>query len=141
MDTGVTPRVLLVDDMVDAGEMLALCLSAEGFDVTYAATGAEALRLAAEADFDVAVLDLAMPEMDGYAVARALRDIPRCATMPIIALTGFGHARDVERTTKAGFLAHLVKPAGVNQLREAIQIATHVRQVATKRPVETSPSD
>ena len=133
--------MLLVDDMVDAGELLAMCLSAEGFDVTFAASGAEALRLAADHDFDVVVLDLAMPEMDGFAVARALRDIPRCATLPIIALTGFGNARDVERTTKAGFSAHLVKPAGVNQVREAIAVATHAMHVARRRAVETTPTD
>ena len=102
-------RVLLVDDNADAAELLAAYLRHEGHEVRIALDGPSAL---AEADTfvpDVAVLDIGLPGMDGYELARELRrrDLPH---LRLIALTGYGLASDRQRSLDAGFDEHLVKP-------------------------------
>lgn len=115
-----TYRILVVDDNVDAAESLGLLLSQEGHDVQVAHSGVEALRIARNFIPDIMILDLGMPEMDGYAVAREVRSSPELSRTRLIALSGYGQAEDRRRTAAAGFAAHLVKPIELDQLIAAL---------------------
>jgi len=109
-------RVLIVDDSADTLEMLHRLLELEGATVSSAESGAEALNLAAEKDFDAVVSDISMPRMDGFEFLRRLRKIPGRERVPVLALTGFGRAEDVRRAKAEGFLSHVTKPVDVDQL-------------------------
>ncbi|SIT39168.1 PAS/PAC sensor hybrid histidine kinase [Paraburkholderia ribeironis] len=103
-------RVLLVDDNHDSADSLAMLLELKGHDVRIAYEGREALQIAPSFMPELAVIDIAMPKMDGYATLAALRKLPGVADTMFVAMTGFGHAGDREQTRAAGFHAHLVKP-------------------------------
>jgi signal transduction histidine kinase len=113
-------RILVVDDNVDAAESLGTMLAYSGHDVRVAHGGIEALSTAREFAPNVMILDLGMPEMDGYAVARAVRSDPRFATTRLIALSGYGQAEDRRRTADVGFDEHLVKPVEHDVLNAAL---------------------
>ncbi|MFO0604321.1 MAG: ATP-binding protein [Polyangiales bacterium] len=102
--------VLLVDDNADALEMMELALRGAGYEVRAAADGPDALDALASFAPDVAVLDIGLPVMDGYELARALRRRPGLERLPLVALTGYGLAADRARSAEAGFDEHLVKP-------------------------------
>ena len=102
-------RVLIVDDNEDAADSLADILRLLGHHAEVAYSGMQALQLAADVDADVILLDIGLPEMDGYEVARRLRrTLPR--DVRLVALTGYGAAEDKRRAREAGFDAHVVKP-------------------------------
>ena len=103
-------RVLVVDDNHDAAESLAFLLSLEGHTVVVAYDGVAALSEAAKIQPQIVLLDIGMPGMDGYQVARALRAGESTRSMKIIALTGYGQPDDHERACTAGFDDHLTKP-------------------------------
>ncbi len=103
-------RVMVVDDNVDAANTLASWLRLEGHEVRVAKTGPAALALAVEADPQIVFLDLGMPGMDGYEVARQLRQRFPESNLRIIALTGWGHDEARRRSKESGFDDHLVKP-------------------------------
>jgi CheY-like chemotaxis protein len=113
-------RILVVDDNVDAAESLGTMLAYSGHDVRVAHGGVEALSTAREFAPNVMILDLGMPEMDGYAVARAVRSDPKFATTRLIALSGYGQADDRRRTADVGFDEHLVKPVEHDVLNAAL---------------------
>jgi CheY-like chemotaxis protein len=116
-----TCRVLVVDDNRDAAESIAIVLDLAGHDVHTAGDGTEALGLAAIYAPEVVVLDLGLPGIDGYEVARRLRDLPGLQDAMLIALTGYGSDRDRERTRASGFDMHLVKPADPQRIARAIE--------------------
>jgi PAS domain S-box-containing protein len=103
-------RILLVDDNRDSADSLAMLLELKGHEVRIAYEGEQALQIAPRFVPHLAVIDIAMPKMDGYATLAALREMPEVADTMFAAMTGFGHASDRERTRDAGFHAHLVKP-------------------------------
>ncbi len=109
-------KVLIVDDNADAAEMMAMLLSSYGHEVQTAGDAESTLRIANEFVPDVILLDIGLPGTDGYTVGRILRRDPRFHTTMLIALTGYGSARDRERSMEAGFDHHVVKPAQVDQL-------------------------
>ena len=113
--------VLVVDDNRDAADSLAELLRACGASVHAAHSGAEALRLAAERMFDVAVLDIGMPGMDGCELAVRLKSQPAHAGMLLIALTGWGQQADQRRIADAGFDHHLLKPVDTDELVQLIE--------------------
>jgi len=112
-------RVLLVDDNADAAEMLAQLLRAAGHDVLVAHDGPSALGSAAAFSPEVALLDIGLPVMDGYELARRLRHA-LVAPARLVALTGYGQEHDRRRTQEAGFEAHLVKPVDLRRLLEVV---------------------
>jgi two-component system, sensor histidine kinase len=116
-------RVLVVDDNIDAAEMLAALLGTLGATVATATSGVEALRVAGEFRPEVIVLDIGMPGMDGYELARRLRALPEHAGAVLIALTGWGQDEDVRRSHEAGIDHHLVKPPDLDRLRDLIAAA------------------
>jgi CheY-like chemotaxis protein len=103
-------RVLLVDDNEDAIESLEKMLALLGYEVAAATGGRQALALGAVLRPDVAVLDLGMPELNGYELAQAIRREPWGRATRFIALTGWGQPEDIRRSLSEGFEAHLVKP-------------------------------
>jgi PAS domain S-box-containing protein len=113
-------RVLVVDDNLDAAEMLADALGTLGHEVSVAEDGPTALASAGRAPPEVALLDVGLPVMDGYEVARRIRALPGCAGTRFIALTGYGQESDQERSRKAGFELHLVKPVDLDAVTRAV---------------------
>ncbi|WUR15454.1 ATP-binding protein [[Empedobacter] haloabium] len=113
-------RVLLVDDNEDAAVTSAALLRQIGHDVHVAHSAAEALALGRRHPPAVAILDIGLPDMDGYALAAALREEAGAAPLRLVALTGYGQKADVERARAAGFDVHLTKPASADDLRRAL---------------------
>jgi CheY-like chemotaxis protein len=113
-------QVLVVDDNVDAAEMLADALREAGYEVAVAHDGPGALTLAQELRPEVAVLDIGLPVMDGYEVARQLRARLGDGTVRLIAVTGYAQPQDVARGRAAGFERHLRKPVDLATLLEAL---------------------
>jgi PAS domain S-box-containing protein len=107
----VTRRVLVIDDNEDAAGSMALWLEALGSQVRIAHDGESAVRAIAEFRPDVVLLDIGMPGMDGYETCRRIRFEPFGSDVFIVALTGWGQEQDKVLATKAGFDAHLTKPA------------------------------
>jgi signal transduction histidine kinase/ActR/RegA family two-component response regulator len=115
-------RVLLVDDNADAREMYGMVLEADGHEVYEAGDGARALDLFHRARPDVAIVDIGLPGMDGYELARRIRSEAEGQHVTLIALTGYGFPEDRERSRAAGFDRHLVKPAAPEELRRELEI-------------------
>ncbi|MGF6985085.1 PAS domain S-box-containing protein [Paraburkholderia atlantica] len=109
-------RILLVDDNRDSADSLAMLLELKGHEVRVAYEGEQALQIAPRFSPHLALIDLAMPKMDGYATLAALRALPELARTMYAAMTGFGHASDLDRTRNAGFHTHLVKPVEMGVL-------------------------
>jgi PAS domain S-box-containing protein len=113
-------RVLLVEDNLDAAEALAELLRLWGHDVEVAHDGAAAVQSASTRRPDVILLDIGLPGMDGYQVAGALRRLPELQGTLIVALTGYGQESDRQRSARAGFDCHLVKPVDLEELRRLV---------------------
>ncbi|HEX7027207.1 MAG TPA: PAS domain S-box protein [Gammaproteobacteria bacterium] len=113
-------RVLVVDDNVDAAESVTAILRWSGYDARCVYDGPSALQAALEYKPDVVVLDIGLPGLDGYEVARRLRAQPLFANTPIVAVTGYGQENDRKRSREAGFDAHLTKPVDPLVLRTFI---------------------
>jgi PAS domain S-box-containing protein len=116
-------RILIADDNRDAAESLALLLGTEGYEVRTAFDGEEAIRLAEEFRPDTALIDIGMPRLDGYEVARRLRTGTFGANLTLVALTGWGGDSDRQRTAEAGFDAHVTKPIKLEQLMALLRSA------------------
>ena len=116
-------RILIVDDSRDGGESLATLLRVLGAEVALAHSGRTALECVDTFKPDVVLLDIGMPGMDGYEVARRIRANPANRTISLIALTGWGQDEDRQRSVAAGFNHHLVKPADIEQLRQLLTVA------------------
>jgi CheY-like chemotaxis protein len=112
-------RVLVVDDNVDAAELLAESLRRMGHETLVAFDAPEAIRVAADFEPEVALLDIGLPAMDGYELARRLiAQASRPALL--VAISGYGLDADRKKSAEAGFAAHLVKPVRVQTLRELL---------------------
>ncbi len=113
-------RVLLVDDHNDSRRLLGIMLRLSGHDVLEAGDGGAAVSMAVSEHPDVAIVDIALPGIDGYEVARRIRAHPRIGEMVLIALTGYGYEEDLRCAIEAGFDVHLVKPVEAARLAEAL---------------------
>jgi CheY-like chemotaxis protein len=113
-------RILVADDFPQAAETLGGLLRQEGYEVQIAQDGLEAFQAAERSHPDVIVLDLAMPELNGYDAARKIREQPWGKQVVLIALTGWGQERDRHRTKEAGFDAHLTKPVKYEAILELL---------------------
>ena len=109
-------RILVADDNQDGREMLAYLLSREGHVVAVAEDGQQALDKAVEFGPDAAILDIGMPGLNGYDLARRLRDRNRESPLLLVALSGLGQEEDKARAVEAGFDRHFTKPVDVNAL-------------------------
>jgi CheY-like chemotaxis protein len=113
-------RILVVDDNGDAAESLALLLDSLGHDVRTARDGQAAVAMAAVFQPEVVLLDIGLPRLDGYEVARRLRGLLGLKETLLVALTGYGQEEDRRRAEEAGFNSHLVKPADVAALQSLL---------------------
>jgi signal transduction histidine kinase/ActR/RegA family two-component response regulator len=114
-------RVLIVEDNGDARETLAQLLGMIGHEVSTAKDGAEGLRLAATAHADVALVDIGLPDLSGYEVAKRLRSSPETAHLHLVALTGYGRDEDRKLAIEAGFDEHLTKPVELEELERLLE--------------------
>ncbi len=113
-------RVMVVDDNVDAAAMLEMLLRSLGHETRVTHDGIEALRVASEFRPDIVLLDIGMPGLDGYEVARRLRSLAKDRPLRIVAVTGWGQDADRQRSHEAGFDLHLVKPVDATDLAQAL---------------------
>ena len=121
-------KVLLIDDNDDMRQMLASALSIQGHEVSEAADGLSGVRLAGELRPEVAIIDIGLPEVDGYEVARRLKTNAATRHIRLVALTGYGQQEDKQRAFEAGFDEHLTKPVDAEALDGAIGSATPRRE-------------
>jgi PAS domain S-box-containing protein len=120
---GSRKRILLVDDHIDALEMYTVVLQADGHEIFQASDGAAAIEMFKRVQPDVAIVDIGLPTMDGYQVAKAIRAESNGRDVMLIALTGYGFPEDRERARAAGFDRHLVKPATPDDIRRELERA------------------
>lgn len=113
-------RAVVVDDAADLRELVADLLRMKGHQVTACEDGASAVQVIKEQKPDVALIDIGLPEMDGYEVARELRKVLPQGSVRLIAMTGYGQATDRTAALAAGFDAHIVKPASADKIMRAI---------------------
>ena len=117
----LTKKILIVDDNRDAADTFGLVLRTLGADVRVAHNGFEALEILSQYEASVLLLDIGMPDMDGYQLARQIRSrFPERRT-PMIALTGWGQDEDRRKAKEAGFDGHLVKPVEVSALQKLLE--------------------
>ncbi|NVB39071.1 response regulator [Pseudenhygromyxa sp. WMMC2535] len=114
-------KLALVEDRPEIRETLAELLRDDGYQVFTASNGQAGLELIRKERPDVAVLDIGLPGIDGYELARRLRDDPATRKLPLIAMTGYGRGDDRESVRAAGFDEHLVKPVDVNEVIAALR--------------------
>ena len=129
-------RILIVDDNVDAGNALGKLLGIRGHEVTLAQDGASALRMAPLVRPDTIILDIGLPDIDGYETAERLKKAGFEGAL--IALTGYGQERDKNKAKEAGFAHHLTKPVSLGAVEEALaKVIPHdvPRDQNTKEPV------
>jgi CheY-like chemotaxis protein len=117
-------RILVIEDNADMRDLLRASLTRDGHRVEVADRGASGLDLARSCQPEVVLVDIGLPDMDGYEVGRRIRALLG-PSVQLIALTGYGQAEDRQRSRAAGFDAHLVKPVSEQHLREAMA-ARHV---------------
>ena len=113
-------RVVLIEDQPDACDMATLLLQMRGHEVIVATTGSAGISAILAERPDIALVDISLPDIDGYAVAREIRKRFGPA-IPLIALTGLGQPEDVKRSHEAGFTRHLTKPFDIDDLESVIQ--------------------
>src|SRR5581483_8376293 len=130
-DMGPPLTILLVEDNRDARETLRAWLEEVGHEVTSAADGFEALQLARRIRPQVALIDNGLPGIDGYQVARTMRETDGCRDAFLIAITGYGRPEDSARAREAGFDVHLVKPVQPEGLSRVLRAARSHGESAT----------
>lgn len=115
--------VLVIEDNREAADTLAAYLRAQGHTVHVAYDGRSGLEAALRERPEAILCDIGLPVMDGYALARALRNVPTLANCWLVAVTGYGETRDKERGQEAGFDYHLIKPADPEEI---VQLLTQL---------------
>jgi len=118
--TGPSLLVLVVDDNVDAAQSLAMLLKVSGHQVRMAHTGPTALQEALDYRPNAVLLDIGLPGMDGYEVAKRIRQQPALQNVVLVAMTGYGQETDRHRSREVGFNAHLVKPADFGKVQQIL---------------------
>src|SRR5262245_10553963 len=109
-------RVVIVDDNADAAEALALLLELGGYESHTAHDGPSGISLITQVKPDIVLLDIGLPRIDGYQVARTLRSTPGLEHLALIAVSGYSHDEARQHSLDAGFDHHLVKPVGSDEL-------------------------
>ena len=130
MEPGETRRVLIVDDNEDSARTLGWIMEALGHEAKTASNGPTALHIAEAFKPDVVLLDIGLPQMDGYQVCAALRKTPAARNAVIIAQTGWNRPGDLKRADEAGFDDRLVKPIDIKTLQQAMSAAGRRRATA-----------
>jgi PAS domain S-box-containing protein len=116
-------RVVVIDDNQDAAESLAMLLELEGHEVRVAGNGLAGLELVRNSDAEVVLIDIGLPDIDGYGVARCIRQQPWGRKLLLVAVSGWGQERDRQAAADAGFDRHLTKPVDIGELTALLQAA------------------
>ncbi len=127
-------KVLIVDDNSDAADSLATLLQVQGHATSVEYDAQSALRRARAERPDVMLIDIGLPDVDGYQLAQELRSLPETAATVPVAVTGYGQARDRERALQAGFAHHLVKPVDMTALVRILESSASLAAVAEQAP-------
>jgi signal transduction histidine kinase len=113
-------RIVVVEDNFDAAEALKMLLELFGHQTTVVENGLAAIDAVRHGAFDIGLVDIGLPGIDGYEVARRIRTIPNAKTMTLVALTGYGQETDKQRALSAGFDEHLTKPVKIERLQAVL---------------------
>jgi two-component system cell cycle response regulator DivK len=113
--------ILIAEDNATNRELFRAFLEARGYTVVEACDGREALRMIEQAQPDILLLDIGMPVLDGFAVVRAIRENPRVAALPVLAVTAYAMQGDRERILSSGFDGYLSKPINAKSLAEELE--------------------
>ena len=127
-ELGTRLRILVVDDHAPAAHSLAMLLNLWGFDACVCRNGVEALAAAPPFQPDAVLLDIMLPGMDGYELARRLRENEELKTLMLIAVTGLGDSAHRRRAHEAGFERHLLKPLIHDELQEILAALSRKKQ-------------
>ena len=114
-------KILIAEDNATNRELFRELLEARGYDVDEASDGPEALRMLEQTQPDILLLDIGMPVLDGFAVVRAIRENPRLAALPVLAVTAYAMQGDRERILTSGFDGYLSKPINAKSLAEELE--------------------
>lgn len=126
-------RVLVVDDHPDTAEVLTMMFTMLGHDTCCALRGRDALRIARTFEPDMIVLDIGLPDINGYEVVHALRASPRLRDCFIVAVSGRARPQDIARARQAGFDEFVIKPIDLARIRHIIRMAGSAARVAIER--------
>jgi signal transduction histidine kinase len=138
---GTTRRALVVDDNQDSAESMGLLLREMGFEVELAFDGLAGVRAVAAFAPEIVLLDLGMPDLDGFETARRIRRLPHASAVRLIALTGYGRDEDRRRSKEAGFDHHVVKPVSRKDLDDLVGwAATPTPRELDAAPLSSAPS-
>jgi CheY-like chemotaxis protein len=133
-------RALIVDDGIDAAVSLSLLLELDGHTTALAHDGVAALKAAVEFNPDIVLLDLGLPGMDGYEVARAIRRQPELGNPLLVAVTGWDAPEDRLRAKQAGFDEHLTKPVDISMIELLLTNLPKRRVGGRNPPISNDPS-
>jgi CheY-like chemotaxis protein len=131
-------RVLVVDDYPDAAESACMLLGLLGHDCRAATCGEEALMEAARFEPDIAILDIGLPDLSGFELARELRKQSGGRPLYLAAVTGWGQPEDRIRAFTAGFNHHVLKPADQSKLKTILELAERERRTVTSNDRDRS---
>jgi CheY-like chemotaxis protein len=120
-------KVLIVDDCADAANCMALLVKSQGHVVRTAADGDAAIQAAIEFLPHLLLLDIGLPKVDGYEVAKRLRQHPDLGRLAIVAVSGYGEARDIELSHQSRIDHHLMKPADFDQIEKILASVSSLR--------------
>jgi CheY-like chemotaxis protein len=126
-------RVLIIEDTADNMYLMRYLLETEGHEVGEATTGGAGIEMAGQGGWTVILLDIQLPELDGYQVVARLKAMPRLAGTPVIAVTSFAMAGDREKALAAGFDSHLEKPIRPETFVSEIQAVVEGGHAADSR--------
>ena len=115
------PRVLIVEDDLASMQLLWLTLEGAGYRLDAATTRRDALHLVRSTDYQAAVLDIGLPELDGARLAREIRSHPVTAALPLVAVSAHALGEEIKRACEAGIDLYLTKPVGLVALRRAVE--------------------
>jgi len=133
-------KVLVAEDNPVNRELLRELLENRGYDVVEACDGQEALRMVDETQPDILLLDIGMPVLDGYAVARKIRENPALAPLPILAITAYAMQGDCEKILHSGFDGYLSKPVNAHALADELDRLLRKREDRNTPPNQSHES-
>jgi two-component system CheB/CheR fusion protein len=125
-------RILLIEDNVLAARNTRMLLSEIGYEVQLAHSGKEGIKIARRFQPEIVVCDIGLPDIDGFAVARELRQEQITAAAYLIALSGYGRAEDQRQALEAGFNVYITKPINMNKLKTMLSEAALTRGIAVQ---------
>lgn len=127
-------RILIVDDIPENMEIIGTTLEKEGYDLYIADSGVSALELVAQVEFDLVLLDIMMPDMDGFEILHQLRDMPYGQSVPVILLTGKVEIESIVKGFEMGAVDYIRKPFNMMELKARVR--RQVEQIRDKQSVE-----